>query len=659
MAKTIKEITLSNGKKVISQENVIHDKIEISNFFEDETGVTESQIDYYKTIIQDSLYYSYLKNKYTENSFDKIIKDTYLKNYKQITGIILNASTKSIFLKKVPEGSTMFSGLNYHEAFNPFQLLNMQKIKDDLLNYLNENVCDVVNTQPDPYMHPLKMQLIKNNLKVSMKIHSIDILLRNTLLVSVFNPKSFTRIDNSVASYAFQTYIDKLKRIDINTYNRVLLRFSNDLHKQLENGKTFRDPITTKKVEFQFPLPNLSSSTPPVVTTSPSTDEPEINEAGVLQRPVTISITSEAIENAKKRQKIAEENTLKFINILFNQEFIDVCNTFYDFFSKSVTESSNSMLGNTEKIKLSDLYEPLSYVFDNLIVYDKTEDVKDLCLLFGEDLNNGNFTLSLVTSVSLPERTSTGELFRTTDTTPFSSTSGEPPISRDEATAATAIKYFKLFSVETPIVPEYRSLSSEEKERVKRENLDTLKRTMRTDARLSSIFNYVLPTTKILNIASLYTISVMTKNYEKIAIAFDQPIKVSLDADKVLNNSCDLFELDFGFNAELAKQLLYLPIEILKALAETYDPNIFISNIIRNAAEAAGVPPLSIVPYSTPFWYYGLPPTNPIGWAYWGIDIGETAVYYLKNGLPGFEFVAQDMDLDFKNPFDQSKCENE
>ena len=655
MAKISKEITLSNGKKVISQENLIHDKVELSNEFDN--SFEESQFDYYNTVVKDSLYYSYLKGQYNETIFKKLIRDTYLRNYKQLIKIFMQSSNESIFLKKVPEGSVMFSGLNYHESFNAFQLLNIQKIKEDLLKYLNDNVCDVVNTQPDPYMHPLKMQLIKNNIKVSMKIHAIDILLRNTLLISVFNPKSFTKLDNSFASYCFETYIDKIKRIDINTYNRLILRFSNDLHKQLENGKSFRDPITTKKIEFVYPLPKLNVVNPPTITTTPLTEEsPIVSENGEILTPVTVSITSEAIENSKKIQKIIEENTLKFMKISFNQEFINVCNTFYDFFSKNVAESSEE---NSDKIKLSNLYEPLSYVFDKLQTYDKQEDVKDLCFLYGDDSTNGIFTLSLVTDVVLPVATSTispedlGGIFTRETTT----TGGALPISIETSRTINSIKYFTFFSISSSPYENYSSLSEEEKNRVKRETLDSLKRTMRADARLSSLFNYVLPTTKILNIASLYTIAVMTKNNQKLSIAFDTPTKISLDTDKILNNTCDLFNLDFDFNAELLKQLAYLPIELIKALAETYDPNIFISNILRNAAESVGTPPLSILPYSLPFTVYGLPPTNPLGLAYCVIDAGETALYYMKNGFPGYEVVAQDMDLNYKNPFDFSKCD--
>ena len=126
MSKISKEITLSNGKKVISQETLIHDKVEISNEFDN--SFEQSQFDYYNTIIKDSLYYSYLNTQYNEATFNKILRDTYLRNYKQLIKIFMQSSNESIFLKKVPEDSKMFSGLNYHESFNAFQLLNIQKI---------------------------------------------------------------------------------------------------------------------------------------------------------------------------------------------------------------------------------------------------------------------------------------------------------------------------------------------------------------------------------------------------------------------------------------------------------------------------------------------------------------------------------------------------
>jgi hypothetical protein len=151
--------------------------------------------------------------------------------------------------------------------------------------------------------------------------------------------------------------------------------------------------------------------------------------------------------------------------------------------------------------------------------------------------------------------------------------------------------------------------------------------------------------------------------------SFEGSFKTIFNIHKAISNSgdqnlCEELEnpnSSFGFELEIAKIIAQTPIQIIKSLEETYDPNIVIANLLKKAAEAVGAPDLSIIPYSA--WLMAAPPVGPaipvvppFGFIYWGISAGETIANTVKgNNSLGFEPDISGMDIKFKNPFN-SKC---
>jgi len=126
-----------------------------------------------------------------------------------------------------------------------------------------------------------------------------------------------------------------------------------------------------------------------------------------------------------------------------------------------------------------------------------------------------------------------------------------------------------------------------------------------------------------------------------------------------------------GINLEIAKMIASAPIQILKGLEETFDPNIAIASKLRDLSVAAGAPntpvalwSLALLPFLTipPPYGVGQPLISPWGYIYWGVDAGEVLTSYAKNG---FNDSVRDSDtkIDLKskisvsvNPFKNKNC---
>jgi hypothetical protein len=191
----------------------------------------------------------------------------------------------------------------------------------------------------------------------------------------------------------------------------------------------------------------------------------------------------------------------------------------------------------------------------------------------------------------------------------------------------------------------------------------------------SVVSNFMFPSNKILNISSLFYINLMNKLYENLNIIFDGSIKTIANIhDTILGNeeslSCsseqgseiDLDNMKFGVNLELLKLIAVSPLDIIKGMEETFDPNISIASKIRTFAESLGAPKLPIIPYSLglapaltfpPPYGIGPPLIAPWGYIYWGIDAAEIIVDYAKNGFNTNDVkISSNFDLSIsKDPF--------
>jgi hypothetical protein len=184
-----------------------------------------------------------------------------------------------------------------------------------------------------------------------------------------------------------------------------------------------------------------------------------------------------------------------------------------------------------------------------------------------------------------------------------------------------------------------------------------------------------------LNISSFFYIQTNMKLYENISKAIDGSVKtIDTVNNMILGNEdkidCELpddpLSLDnpiLGINLEIAKMIAQAPIQILKGLEETYDPNIAIASKLRDLSVAAGLPKtpvalwsLALLPVGTipPPVGVGPPLIPPWGYIYWGVDAGEVLTSYVKNGFDKPDSKAV-LELKAKisisdNPFKNKNC---
>jgi len=369
-----------------------------------------------------------------------------------------------------------------------------------------------------------------------------------------------------------------------------------ELKKKLESGTDVLDPITNEKIEFDKP----------------------ITDANMM-------------DNVEKYAKVLFKNEFIFLaqkgNLFFNQQGTDNGFTFNtapsssfglklftakEFFIESIPVFGlDGTFGTYNTSPFSD-YTIYQTVCDKKV----PSSIKFHFLVEGERVENGyNLSLSLVNFYS-----STLNV-RISKVTKF--------YNSDERDNDSLIQFAK-------------------------NRLTELKKLMIEDDNFLLFSNHMFPLNKILNIASIVHINLMLKTYESMYSILDgSVVTVSNVHDMILGNedkldcetpdvTSDQSNIILGINLEILKAIAMFPISVIKGIEETYDPNIFIATKIRAAAESLGAPKLPIIPYSLgllpvltipPPVGIGPPLIPPWGYIYWGIDAGELALEYAKNGF--------------------------
>jgi hypothetical protein len=181
-------------------------------------------------------------------------------------------------------------------------------------------------------------------------------------------------------------------------------------------------------------------------------------------------------------------------------------------------------------------------------------------------------------------------------------------------------------------------------------NFDNIKRIMRNRAETAGIiipaefdnlfFEYIFPVSKICSIVKINNIISMTTNYDNSNDTYSTTLQTlkSMILNFLNDNSVDCnsnlpsFNLELPeIDLELIKQfLIRAPIEIIKGIAETFDPNIRIANPIRRLTElftGNNLPclpfSLALLPIGTVPFGIGPPILPPWGFAYLTIDTAE------------------------------------
>ena len=589
--------TLDPNSKYFIVKNEIFAPTEITNTDDPSQYVDSSyaetdlnQVQVFNKLLQTSIIDEPTLNKY------------YLNIYQQLIKTYINAGSNSVFLRN-RSVATNYNGVDIIKNINFLDFLDIQELKDKVVDSVSNDPCILMDPKPKP-VHPLKEQMLKANFISLCRLHINYLKMCNLFLSSVFENSEFYSKDTTFSTYAYQTFKQKMVSIIPSYYNSIKVYLYNELNTLLETGTEFVDEITKQKYEFTYPL---------------NDDNLEINVD-------------------------------KYLNYLFNKEHLFVSNKYNIAFNQTILDAdevTNFALYPVSNTKQS-LYSVQDYFFDNLpvIVKNADESLGGKLTTFLTFDSSRYLVLLLDISDSLPIGDSKIRTYRLSlnllerDFTSF--------------TISSNLNEFTSFNVSTIKTVEkdldYPLNNSIEISTI----LLELKEIFLANERLKTFINFCFPLNKILNVASFFYIQTNMKTYELVTNAIDGSVKtIDTVHDMILGNEkkidcetpSDPLNTNnpiLGINLEIAKMIAQAPIQILKGLEETYDPNIAIASKLRDLSVAAGLAPtpvalwsLALLPALTipPPVGIGPPLISPWGYIYWGVDAGEVLTSYAKNGF--------------------------
>jgi hypothetical protein len=331
---------------------------------------------------------------------------------------------------------------------------------------------------------------------------------------------------------------------------------------------------------------------------------------------LTSPITNKTITVADN----VEIDSNNYLRYLFETQFVFMMNELNSFLSQQITI-------NNQQIKLSNIENIKNYFINNLEEVSSPSDAP---------INSFSLLCKLTPNTSTNETNVSYSLF---------------------IKSSVDSEYLKLVEITKNLTEIYTSFDS-----LPITVINELKQSIIQSSKFNLLFNYIFPLNKILNYVALTEIVLCSKTNENVNINFKPAMKTlqtthnsaAGDGDKINCETSDL-NFSFGFDVEILKFIAQAPIQIIKGLEETFDPNIVIASKLKQAAELVGAPDLSIIPYSAPLLVpppFGpaIPLIPPWGYIYWGISAGE-AVNSWSNGfkvggIPDFSGSFQK-----KNPF--------
>jgi len=576
MNQTLQEVNLTN-KTVVLNKSTYYNYKETTN----SVPLTEisSEVNQFLSFVK-LIPLNLLERFDTEEKKINFLRKLYLDSYANLIQKFIKSQNNSIFLKTKQDLNADFDGVTILENLNFFEILDVQQIKDEILNSLNNNTCLVMNTATTTSVSPLQKEIIKSNLQLACRTHIVDFKLRKVNLTSVFDNTEFYKFDNTLPNYLFDIFVERIKNLSISYYQSLIEILSEEFESLSENGEELVDPITKEIIVFNLPTTNTNK----------------------------------------------EQNFLNYLKYVFNNEFISISDNFNSFFKVKLSKGD-------KKITLSNLITTKQFFIDNLPVVSKFElnQIDKSNFMFYVDIKNEELNSTVTVKLAIKAGL----------------TSFDP-----EAITLINSNSFIINNPTATILD------------VPEEQILLAKQQIQNNNKFETLINFVFPLQKILNFSAITTILMCSNYYENSNSSFDPSIKTianihSAAADGTQQNLCD--ELDnpnssFGFDLEIAKIIAQTPIEIIKSIEETYDPNIVIANKLKKAAELVGSPDLSIIPYSALLMYYpGIPVQSPLGFIYWGISALETLSNTAKgNNSYGFDFDRTESGPQKKNPFNSS-----
>lgn len=575
MNQTLQEINLSNKTVILEKLNFYNEKQIENSILLPEIPTQVNQFLTFVNFIPTDL----LERFETQDKRIDFLRKLYLDTYSNLIKNFIKSQNNSIFLKTKSDLDAEFDGVTILENLNFFEVLDVQQIKDEILNSLNNNSCLVMNTATSVSVTPLQKEIIKSNLQLACRTHIVDFKLRKINLTSVFDNNEFYKFDDTLPNYLFNIFVDRIKNLS-SYYQSLVEIMSEEIETLLSNGQELVDEITKQTVKFDFPI----------------TEENK------------------------------QENFIKYLKYVFNKEFVTISNNFNSFFKIKINK------GN-EKINLSNSITTTQFFINSLPIISKDEL---------SQINSSNFMFYVDIKNEATESVVTIKLAIKAGITSF-----DPEV--------VSLINSQRFTIQNPTATILD---------VTQDQILLAKQQIQNNVKFSTLVNFIFPLQKILNISALTTILMCSNYYQNSNSSFDPSMKTISNihtsaADGTQQNLCDEIEnpsSSFGFDIEIAKIIAQTPIQIIKSIEETYDPNIVIANKLKKAAELAGSPDLSIIPYSSLLMYFpGIPVQAPLGFVYWGISALETINNTAKgNNSYGFDFDRSESGPEKKNPFNSS-----
>jgi hypothetical protein len=560
---------------------------------------------------------------------DEKIKDLYLSTYSQLIDIFSYSGNKSVFFRDTlltgsSAGLGEFTGLDFYKNANYFEILDLQQIKASTIAEVTSNPCFLINTSQNESIEPLKLAMLKTNFRILCRLLTMYLKLQNLFISSVFDNNEFYKSgnykDSTFVDYCYDIFTQKIGA-RIPTYRNSIYVFLNEeLKQKLSDGEELYDPISNQKIEFETPV----------------TDEN------------------------------LEVNINKYAKYLFLQEFIFVSEKCNQFFTQQGTDNGYSFSVAPTTSFGTKLYTAKEYFLDSIPV----AGLDGRAAPIGSGISLEEYT-NIVSSINsnLPNSSRLYlEVLSNQTSSGYTLTLKLNMIVLSDFYKIST----ELASVSTSYVR--AELTNEQLLRFMNNRLPELKAVMLSSENFNLITNYIFPLNKILNIASLTHINMLLKTYENVNSSIDGSMGTILNIhDIILGNQekldCErpeLFidDLTLGVNLQIAKALIAAPVQILKAIEETYDPNIAIASKLRKAAESLGAPKLPIIPYSLgllpvftvpPPVGVGPPLIPPWGYIYWGVDAAEIITQYAKNGFDNNKKTDFGLEATSQNPL-KSNC---
>lgn len=538
--------------------------------------------------------------------FNERNSEFFLSTYSQLIPLYLIGGNQSVFFRNtVLTGSSAglgeYTGLDVYKDAQYNEMLDLQQLKDSAISDFTSNPCFLMDSQPNAAIEPLKLGMVRVNFKLLCRTIALYCKLQNIFLTSLFDNNEFYKSndykDSTFTDFCFEIFMQKLSSV-IPTYKDHIYSFLNeDIKQKASSGEEVVNPITNEVVVFDTPISDDNKTA----------------------------------------------NVDKYIKVLFLNEFLFISDKANVFFSQSIKDNGYTASFAPTTNFGTKLLSAKEFLLENI----KVTGIDPLVSPAGKGVSSNE-----INEIENNKGSSTRLYLELSAQSRF-----------DGYDVTLKLKMHNGFSLpETELVKETifypttnTSLADLQLIGFMSNKLTALKKSMLNNEQFLLISNYVFPLNKILNIASITHINLMLKTYEFTNVVLDGSIKsIANIHDIIMGNEdklgCELPDMALpetdnsilGVNLEILKAIATAPLQIVKGLEETFDPNIAIASKIRTVAESLGAPKLPIIPYSLgllpvltlpPPVGIGPPLIPPWGYVYWGIDASEVALSYAKNGF--------------------------